>query len=104
MLFRSSGQPILNLDSASDYPPEMQRDLITTPNALNAEHLATHPGYAELQARIASYELAFQLQATAPEALDLAQKSAATKDLYGFNDPKTDHPLTLGPAPFGRGN
>jgi hypothetical protein len=101
-VFRSSGQPILNLDSASDYPPEMQRDLITTANALNAEHLAAHPGYSELQARIASYELAFQLQSTAPEALDLSQESAATKDLYGLNDPKTDHPLALGPAPFGR--
>jgi len=101
-VFRSSGQPILNLDSASDYPPEMQRDLIATANALNAEHLAEHPGYSELQARIASYELAFQLQSTAPEALDLSHESAEMKDLYGLHDPKTDHPLALGPAPFGR--
>lgn len=101
-VFRSSGQAVLNLDSASGYPPEMQRDLITAANALNAEHLASHPGYSELQARIASYELAFQLQSAAPEALDLAQESAATKEIYGLNDPKPDHPLALGPAPFGR--
>src|SRR5437667_1987116 len=99
-VFRSSGQPILNLSSASGVTPEMQRDLITTANKLNAEHMAGRPGYSELQARIASYELAFQLQTTAPEALDLSQEKAATKEMYGLNDPKpTDHPLALGPAP-----
>jgi hypothetical protein len=80
----------------------MQRELITTANALNAEHLRQRPGYSELEARIASYELAFQLQHTAPEALDLTQESEATRSLYGLNEPKTDHPLALGPAPFGR--
>src|SRR4026208_1079715 len=80
----------------------MQRDLITTANALNAEHLAKRPGYSELQARIASYELAFQLQTTAPEALDLSGEEDATKEMYGLNDPKTDHPLAFGPAPFGQ--
>jgi hypothetical protein len=44
----------------------MQRDLITTADQSNAEHLAAHPGYSELRARIAGYELAFQLQTTAP--------------------------------------
>lgn len=101
-VFRSSGQPILNLDPASDVTREMQRDFITAANALNAEHLATHPGYSELQARISSYELAFQLQNTAPEALDLSRESAATHELYGLNDSKTEHPLALGPSPFGR--
>ena len=101
-VFRSSGQPILDLDSASGLTPEMQRDLISTANALNAEHLASRPGYSELQARIASYELAFQLQTTAPEALDLTKEKKETKDLYGLDEPKPDHPLALGPAPFGR--
>jgi uncharacterized protein DUF1501 len=101
-VFRASGQPILNLDSAAGLTAPMQRDLISTANALNAEHLAKRPGYSELQARIASYELAFQLQTTAPEALDLASETEATKEMYGLNDPKNDHPLALGPAPFGR--
>ncbi|MBI3416232.1 MAG: DUF1501 domain-containing protein [Verrucomicrobia bacterium] len=101
-VFRSTGQPVLNLDSGTGQTAEMQRDLISTANALNAEHLRTRPGYSELQARIASYELAFQLQTSAPEALDLATESAATKEMYGLNDPKTDHALALGPAPFGR--
>src|SRR5437867_1772547 len=61
-VFRAAGQPILNLDCASGLTPGMQRDLIHTANALNHAHLVGHPGYSELQARIASYELAFQLQ------------------------------------------
>ncbi len=101
-VFRASGQPILNLDSAAGLTRPMQRDLIATANALNAEHLARHPGYSELQARIASYELAFQLQSAAPEALDLTQESEATRELNGLNDSRADHPLALGPAPFGR--
>ena len=101
-VFRSSGQPILDLDSSSGLTPEMQRDLIDTANELNAQHLASRPGYSELQARIASYELAFQLQKSAPVALDLSSEGAATKELYGLNDAKPAHPLALGPAPFGR--
>jgi len=101
-VFRASGQPILNLSSGSGRTSEMQRDLISTANALNLQHLTSHPGYSELQARIASYELAFQLQTTAPEALDLSAEKATTREMYGLNDPKPEHPLALGPAPFGR--
>ena len=101
-VFRASGQPILNLEPPAGYTPGIQQDLIKTAEKLNAEHLARRPGYSELQARIASYELAFQLQTTAPEALDLSQESPATIDMYGLNAPKPEHPLALGPAPFGR--
>ncbi|HEV8544188.1 MAG TPA: DUF1501 domain-containing protein [Verrucomicrobiae bacterium] len=101
-VFRASGQPILDLETPRLYTPEIERDLIETVNELNRAHLAQHPGYSELQARIASYELAFQLQTAAPEALDLAQESPATIEMYGINEPKPEHPLALGPAPFGR--
>jgi hypothetical protein len=101
-VFRASGQPILNLETPPGYTREMQNDLIQTANALNGEHLITRPGYSELQARIESYELAFKLQTTAPEALDLSQESAGTIQMYGLNEPKPEHPLALGPAPFGR--
>jgi hypothetical protein len=101
-VFRATGQPILNLSSTSGVTPEMQRDQIDTINELNAQHLADRPGYSELQARIASYELAFQLQTTAPEALDISGESERTKDLYGLFDPPPDHAISVGPAPFGR--
>src|SRR3954462_10985112 len=96
-VFRASGQPILNLSSTAGVTSEMQHDLITTANELNAGHLADRPGYSELQARIASYELAFQLQTTAPEALDLSNESETTKKMYGLNASKPEHPLALGP-------
>jgi hypothetical protein len=101
-VFRSSGQPILNLADASGQTPQMQRDLINTANLLNAQHLTSRPGYSELQARIATYELAFQLQTAAPDALDLSQETAAAKEAYGLEASKPEHPLALGPAPFGR--
>ena len=102
-VFRASGQPLLNLDPGIGQTPGMQRDLIDAANRLNAEHAAMHPGHSELEARIASYELAFQLQREAPEALDLSSESAATLEMYGANQGRPgDHPLALGPAPFGR--
>lgn len=101
-VFRSNGQPILNLATPPRMTAGMQRDLISTANELNAQHLATRAGYSELQARIASYELAFQLQTTAPEALDLTAETAATHELYGLNEKPTSHPLSVGAAPFGR--
>lgn len=100
---RSKGEPILDLAPKSGMTRAQQREQIDALNALNAEHLRDRPGYSELQARIASYELAFQLQSTAPEALDLTQEDAKTLDLYGVNEPKPDtHKLALGPAHFGR--
>jgi uncharacterized protein (DUF1501 family) len=81
----------------------MQRDQIDTLAALNAEHLADRPGYSELQARIGTYELAFQLQSAAPEVLDFSNEDAKTLDMYGLNAPKPDnHKLAQGPAHFGR--
>jgi len=101
-VFRSSGQPILNLASPSGITSQMQREQITALNAFNAIHLDQNPGYSELQARIASYELAFQLQRTAPDALNLAEETEETQRMYGIHDPRPDHPLSIGPEHFGR--
>jgi hypothetical protein len=101
-VFRSAGDPILDLSPADGSTREAQRDRVDTINVLNAEHLHNTPGYSELQARVASYELAFQLQSSAPEMLDLSGEDEATREMYGLNDPKPDHPLSIGPAHFGR--
>ncbi|OWK46755.1 DUF1501 domain-containing protein [Fimbriiglobus ruber] len=101
-VLRSAGEPILNLGSTAGDTVLQQRDRVDAINALNAAHLSSRPGYSELQARVASYELAFQLQSTAPEALDLSREDEKTKEMYGLNDPKGSHTLTVGPAPFGR--
>ena len=101
---RNKGTPILDLASQKPMTREQQRDQIDTLNALNGEHLVSRPGYSELQARIASYELAFQLQTTAPEVMDLSREDASTLEMYGCNEPiptKT-HRLAQGPGHFGR--
>ncbi len=71
--------------------------------SLYGEHLADSSRISELQARIASYELAYQLQTSAPEVMDLAGEDARTLEMYGINDPKpTNHKLALGPSHFGK--
>ncbi len=101
-VLRSTGQPILNLNSPLNLTRSMQKDRIDTINALNQEHLATRPGYSDLSARIASYELAYQLQSEAPEALDLSSENPKTLEQYGVFDPKGKHKLSVGPGPFAR--
>jgi Protein of unknown function (DUF1501) len=58
--------------------------------AMNRDHAAAHSGDSRLDARIAAYELAANMQAHAPEALDLARESDATRKLYGLDDPVTE--------------
>ena len=100
---RNQGDPILDLSPKTNITRQMQRDQIDTLAAFNGDHLASRPGYSELQARIASYELAYQLQTSAPEAMDLDGEDARTIEMYGLNESKpTNHKLAMGPAHFGR--
>jgi arylsulfatase A-like enzyme len=57
---------------------------------MDRRHLASRPGDSDLEARLASYELAFRMQATAPEAVDIGKETPATKRLYGIGEPMTD--------------
>jgi hypothetical protein len=58
---------------------------------MNAAQLGHHTNISELEAVIASYELAWRMQSNAPSVLDLAPESKATQDLYGIGDPATDN-------------
>lgn len=58
-------------------------------NLINQRHLAQHAGDSELSARIASYELAARMQIAASEVSDFSSESAATRKLYGMDDPNT---------------
>jgi hypothetical protein len=102
-LMRSGAQPILNLRPPASIDAASQRAEIDLLNELNRNYSQDRNGYSELEARIASYELAFQLQIAAPEAMDLSQETAETIAMYGIDEPKPDwHPLALGPSTFGR--
>ncbi len=93
-VFRPTGEPILDLRPPAGISPEQQRARLDHLARLNEEHATKYPGSGELAARIASYELAYQMQACAPEAVDLNQESEATKKLYGLDNEATE--------PFGR--
>ena len=67
-----------------------QYRIIESLNQLNAGHLSQRHGNTNLQARIDSYELAFKMQSTAPEAIDFDQESEATKKLYGIDEDRTE--------------
>ena len=101
-VLRTGGEPILNLAGRATDGGDADRDGIDLIGALNRRHLATRPGNSELAARIDAYELAFRLQSSAPEALDLSSETASTLEEYGLNDSPGEHPLSVGPAVFGR--
>lgn len=80
---------ILNLDAPAELRGEPQRRNLSFLEELNRNHLREHPGESDLEARIASYELAARMQLAAKEALDLSGESTATKRMYGLEDPVT---------------
>lgn len=89
-LFRPVGDPILDLRGPEHLDRTAQRAQLDLLADLNQQHLDRRPGGAELAARINSYELAFRMQAEAPEAVDLAQETQQTLDLYGVGRTPTD--------------
>jgi hypothetical protein len=89
-VFRSGQYPVLNLANPKGTTEKAQRHSLDLIAELNQRHLETHPGGSELEARIASYELAFRMQSAAPEVVDLSRESDATKALYGINEPITE--------------
>ena len=87
----SSGrEPLPHLHPLASVGEERQEARLGFLNRLNRSYAEEHPEQSELEARIASYELAYRMQATAPEAVDLTQESAATQKLYGLDEKATE--------------
>jgi hypothetical protein len=80
---------ILNLDPPEGRQGDSQNQYLNYLSKLNQDHLHRHPGELDLEARIASCELAARMQTAAKEAVDLSRETAATKKLYGLDDPAT---------------
>src|SRR4051794_25162883 len=86
--FRREGAPILDL-----VPPvgdDRQRAKLDLLKSINQHHLQRHAGDTELEARLNSFELAYRMQAAAPEAVDLSKESDATRQLYGMDNEVTE--------------
>lgn len=90
-VMRSKGDPILNLKPPEGMTVAAQRKMLDTLREYNDQHLASRNDNSNLAARIASYELAFNMQAHAPEAVDISQETEATQKMYGLDNPTSEH-------------
>ena len=87
---KTNGSPILNLKPETEKPSDvvrLTRDLLSR---LDQIHKHNHPGEAQLDARISSYELAARMQMQASDALDISKETEATREMYGIGDEVTD--------------
>ena len=87
--FRSEGLPVLNLKPKMARPVSVEEGRLKLLADLNAEHKTRHPDELELDARIASFELAARMQLAATDALDVNRETPATHRLYGLDKPIT---------------
>jgi hypothetical protein len=92
--FRNGPVPILNLETPRSISLERQRRKLELLGELNRRHAESRADETELSARIASYELAFRMQAQAPEAVDFRRETEETTRLFGIDAEPT--------APVGR--
>jgi hypothetical protein len=92
-LFRNQGEPILYLQNPKGVSMETQRKGLDALADLNRERLDA-TGDLEIASRIASYELAFRMQMSAPELLDFSKESPATLEMYGVNN-ETTRPFAI---------
>jgi uncharacterized protein (DUF1501 family) len=83
VLFRNQGESVLNLNNPDGVSDEMQRRSIAGLSDLNRQRLAA-VGDPEIATRIASYELAYRMQSSAPELIDLSAETETTQKSYGL--------------------
>jgi hypothetical protein len=86
---QGGAEPIPNLNTPEGITDVQQRGKLAFLRSVNRDFAARHPEQTELDARITSYELAFRMQAEAPQAVELADESAATQALYGIDQKET---------------
>ena len=88
-LFRSQGSPLLDLETPRGLAESSQRRSLDLLARLNQRHLEPRSAYSELSARIQSYELAYNMQTAATDAVDLNAETVNTKQEYGLDQPLT---------------
>jgi hypothetical protein len=88
--FRRTGDPILSLSNPRGVTREMQRKTLDSLKRINQHHLEL-TGDEEIATRINSFEMAYRMQESAPELMDLSKESKATLDLYGATPGKASY-------------
>lgn len=89
-VFRGGDSPILYLKNPDGVNSQVQRGTLDLINTLDRMQERARPNDSTLDARIAAYELAWRMQSSAPDAVDIAKESEATKKLYGIGERVTD--------------
>jgi len=98
VLFRNSGETVLNLQNPAGLPSPLQRKGLDVLAQVNRQRLEQMHD-PEIANRIASYELAFRMQSAAPELIDLSGETQATQDLYGVDRKEPDLKAHRGGGP-----
>jgi hypothetical protein len=93
-LFRSGGAPLLDLSNPTGVNQRAQRYALDFLNELNQQHLRSRSNESDLHARISNYELAYRMQTSATEVVNIDNESSDIKNMYGVHNPIT--------ADFGR--
>lgn len=88
-VLRAKDPRIPFLDRAGGVSPGVQRENLELLGLLNRRHAMDHPAEADLESRIASYELAARMQVSASEALDISRETAEVHRLYGLDNQAT---------------
>jgi hypothetical protein len=89
-VMRAGKAPLVYLKPPQEASDERERAMLDLTQQFNAIHLAEHAEDDELAARMAAYELAFRMQAAAPDLADFSDETAETLRLYGIGEPETD--------------
>ena len=86
------------IESAGNIPADRKTELLDLLSKLNELDMEKFPGATDLSARISSYELAYRLQTSAPELMDLKSESKETLALYGADPDRIRIALDLTPG------
>jgi hypothetical protein len=84
---RNTGDPIVNLSTPSGVDDSQQKELVRAVRELNLRRLV-ETGDEEIATRINAYEMAYRMQTSAPDLMDIKGESQSTLDLYGIKNPK----------------
>ncbi len=90
VLFEQGNEPIKFLNNPKDTTSIRQQRKLEFLEQLNQRHVADRAAHTDLEARIRSYELAFRMQAEAPEAIDLDSEPEHINSLYGLDEKETE--------------
>jgi len=85
----ATNNPILDLKRPESVAADSQRQMLDTLRQYNDEHEIPRGDNSNLKARIASYELAYKMQSSAPEATDLSKEPEHIQKMYGLDNPRS---------------